>query len=203
MGPHSHNVYTSPDGKYVFVADLGLDKIVIYRFDENYASLMPNQPLFAEVPKGSGPRNFSFHPNKKFAYVINELSSTVSMFHYMGKGQLKIKQTLSTLPDNWKKANQCADIHIHPSGKFLYASNRGNNSIVVYDINPNNRVLTLIGHESTRGNWPRNFALSPDSKFLLVANERSNDIQSFKINSKNGELNYTGYALKLEPKFRS
>lgn len=198
MGPHAHNVYMSPDGKFVFVADLGLDKIVTYRFDENYENLTANQPHFAELPKGSGPRHFTFHPNKKFAYVINELSSTVSMFHYMGNGQLEIKQTLTTLPDKWDKPNSCADIHIHPSGKFLYGSNRGNNSIVIYDIDPNNGVLTLIGHESTRGDWPRNFALSPDGDFLLVANERSSDIQSFKISHKTGELAYTGYALKLE-----
>ena len=197
MGPHAHNVFMSPDGKFVFVADLGLDKIVIYRFDENYENLTLNQPQFVEVPPGSGPRHFTFHPNNKFAYVINELSSTVSLFHYAGKGQLEIKQTLSTLPDNWDKGNSCADIHIHPSGKFLYGSNRGHNSIAIYDIDPNNGVLTLIGHESTKGNWPRNFALSPDGNFLLAANERSNDIQSFRIDKETGKLSYTGYALKI------
>ncbi|MCM8543494.1 MAG: lactonase family protein [Lentisphaeraceae bacterium] len=195
-GPHAHNVYMSPDGKYCFVSDLGLDKIVTYKFDENFEKLTLNNPQFAKVPTGSGPRHFTFHKNQRFAYVINELNSTVSAFHYAGNGRLQIRQTISTKKVGLTTDNNCADIHIHPNGKFLYGSNRGHNNIVIYKIKDDG-TLDLVGHESTRGDWPRNFAISPSGDFLLVANRRTNDIQVFKIDSETGKLTHTGNSLSL------
>ena len=198
-GPHAHNAYMSPDGKYCFVSDLGLDKIVTYKFDENYEKLTLNNPPFAVVATGAGPRHFTFHPNQKFAYVINELDSTVSAFHYAGEGKLNLKQTLTTKPKGWTEYNNCADIHVHPNGKFLYGSNRGNNSIVIYSINQQDGKLTLVGHESTRGNWPRNFAISPSGEFLLVANRKTNDVQVFKIDTATGKLMHKSSLQLPEP----
>lgn len=190
QGPHAHNVKMSPDGKYCFISDLGLDKIVTYKFDENYEKLTLNEPSYAVVSTGAGPRHFTFHQNGKFAYVINELDSTVSVFHYVGDGKLNLKQTLTTKPAGWTEYNNCADIHVHPNGKFLYGSNRGNNSIVIYEINPEDGKLTLVGHESTRGDWPRNFALSPSGDYLLVANRRTNDVQIFAVDQESGKLTH-------------
>ena len=189
-GPHAHNVRMSPDGKYCFVSDLGLDKIVTYKFDESFEKLTLNTPTHAVVSTGAGPRHFTFHENGKFAYVINELDSTVSVFHYIGEGKLNLKQTLTTKPTDWTENNNCADIHVHPNGQFLYGSNRGNNSIVIYKINQDDGKLTLVGHESTRGNWPRNFAISPSGDFLLVANRRTNDVQVFTIDKSTGKLSH-------------
>ena len=147
----------SPDGKYAFVCDLGADKIIIYKFDDNYEKLTLTDHKYVDVPPSSGPRHFTFHPNGKFAYVINELSSTVSAFHYKGEGKLEIKETVTTKPAGYKGYNNCADIHVHPNGRFLYGSNRGHNSIVIYKINQQDGSLSLVGHESSGGNWPRNF----------------------------------------------
>ena len=197
QAPHAHNTYQSPDGRYCFVADLGLDKIVTYKWDDNFEKMKLNDPPYAVVATGAGPRHFTFHPNQKFAYVINELNSTLSVFHYIGGGKLNLKQTVNTKPVNWSEANNCADIHVHPNGKFLYGSNRGSNTIVIFSINPEDGKLTLVGHESTRGNWPRNFTLSPDGEHLIVANERSGDIFVFKIDEDTGKLIYTNNMLKL------
>ncbi|MBF0197233.1 MAG: lactonase family protein [Planctomycetes bacterium] len=196
-GPHAHNVVMSPEGGHVFVSDLGLDRILIYAFDENHEKLTPSQPSSIQAPPGSGPRHFTFSPNKRFAYGINELTSTITHFLYEGEGKLSAKKTISTKPEGWTEYNNCADIHVHPNGQFLYGSNRGNNSIAIFRINQNDGSLSLIGHESTRGNWPRNFAISPDGNFLLVANRRSNDVQSFRINQQTGQLSHTGHALSL------
>jgi len=196
-GPRAHNVKMSPDGRYVFVSDLGLDKILVYKFDDNYEKLTRNKPEYINVATGAGPRHFTFHPNGKFAYVINELDSSVSAFHYLGEGKLSLKQSIGTKPKSWTEANNCADIHIHPNGKFLYGSNRGNNSIVIFKINQRDGTLSLIGHESTRGNWPRNFAISPSGKYLLAANQKSSDIYVFEIDQDTGKLNFTGNSLEL------
>ncbi|MCM8532673.1 MAG: lactonase family protein, partial [Lentisphaeraceae bacterium] len=118
-------------------------------------------------------------------------------FHYLGHGQLDLQQTISTKPADWAEYNNCADIHVHPNGKFLYGSNRGNNSIVIFAIDQTSGQLSLIGHESTRGNWPRNFALSPEGDFLLVANRRTNDVQAFRVDSEKGTLTHTGHSLSL------
>lgn len=195
--PRAHNVQMSPNGHYVFISDLGTDKIVIYKFDDNFEKLTRSKPEYTDVPASSGPRHFTFHPNGRFAYGINELNSTVSAYHYSGEGKLTLKASVSTKPKSWSGYNNCADIHVHPNGKFLYGSNRGNNSIVIYSINQKDGSLSLVGHESSRGNWPRNFAISPSGEYLLVANQKSNDIFSFRINPQTGKLSYTGKKLEL------
>jgi 6-phosphogluconolactonase len=194
--PHAHCIISDAAGKYAFVPDLGLDKVMIYRVDTNLGKLIPSGSGL--VKPGAGPRHFTFHPNNEFGYVINELNSTVTAFEYIAaRGTLTEVQTISTLPDGFTGTSYCADIHVHPTGKFLYGSNRGHNSIVIYAVNPKTGKLTLAGHEPVRGDWPRNFSLDPTGQFLLVANQRSNNIVVFRIDLKTGLLKATGQTAEL------
>jgi len=196
--PHPHSIIASPDNQYIFVPDLGLDKILIYKFDQEKGTLRLNNIPHVSLKSGAGPRHFTFHPNGKFAYVINELDSTITAFLYKStKGELKEIQTVSTLPEDYAGINYCADIHIHPAGKFLYGSNRGHNSIAIFTINHETGIFTKTGHEPTQGDFPRNFAIESAGKFLLVANQRSNNIVSFQIKDKTGELIPTGYMIGI------
>lgn len=193
--PHAHCVMLDAAGKYAFAPDLGIDKVMIYRVHADKANLKSHG--FAATKPGAGPRHFAFHPTYDFAYVISELNSTMTAFSYdKDKGGLTELQTISTLPEGFKDTSYCADVHVHPSGKFLYGSNRGHNSIVIYSIDPVGK-LTLIGHESTRGNWPRNFGIDPTGQFLLVANQNSNSIATFKIDEQTGRLTQAGDLLEI------
>ncbi|HMV46621.1 MAG TPA: lactonase family protein [Blastocatellia bacterium] len=195
-GPHAHSIMLDETGTFAFAPDLGIDRVMIYRIDAKNGKLVPNG--FAATKPGAGPRHFDFHPSGKFAYVISELNSTVTAFAYdKAKGALKELQTISTLPADFKATSYCADIHVHPSGKFLYGSNRGHNSIVIYAIDGSTGKLTLIGHESTRGNWPRNFGIDPTGQFLLAANQNSNSIATFRIDERTGKLAAVGALLEL------
>jgi 6-phosphogluconolactonase len=195
--PHAHSVSLDSQNKYLYVADLGIDKLMIYKLND-VGKLSPNDPAYAELAVGAGPRHFVFHPDNKFAYVINELNSTLTSFKYNDKtGELKEINTETTLPDNFTGDNYCADIHVHPNGKYLYGSNRGHNSLVIFKINEPSGEVSLITHESSMGNWPRNFTIDPSGKFLIVANQKSNDIFVFTINNDSGILNYTGYSAKV------
>ncbi|HEX2972738.1 MAG TPA: lactonase family protein [Tepidisphaeraceae bacterium] len=165
-GPHAHSINLSPDGRYAFAADLGLDKVLIYQFDPAQGTLTPHTPPAAPLPPGSGPRHFTFHPNGQFAYVINELASTVTAFTYDAKlGRLTPMQTLPTLPADFKGENATAEVQIHPSGKFLYGSNRSHDSLAIFALDPQTGKLTAIGHQSTQGRWPRNFTIDPSGRF--------------------------------------
>ncbi|MEM6965197.1 MAG: lactonase family protein [Bacteroidota bacterium] len=186
-GSHPHSVNISPDNKFLLVADLGTDKIMMYQIDFENAQLLPNQPAFVQVQAGAGPRHLTFHPNDKYAYVVNELDATVNVFDY-ADGQLTEKQSLSTLPPDFTGENWCADIHVHPSGKFLYASNRGHDSIVIFEIDETNGTLTRLGHEPTLGQHPRNFMIEPSGKHLWVANQNSDNVVKFAIDPKTGLL---------------
>ena len=198
QAPHPHSIIVSPDNQYIFVPDLGLDKILIYRFNQEKGKLRPNDMPWITLKPGAGPRHFTFHPIGKFAYVINELNSTLAAFLYNpNKGTLKEIQTISTLPEGYTGINYCADIHIHPSGKYLYGSNRGHNSIAIFTINKETGILTITGHETTQGDFPRGFAINPSGKFLLVANQRSNNIVSFRINDETGDLSPAGYTIEI------
>ncbi len=193
--PHAHSIMLDAAGKYAFAPDLGIDKVMIYRVQADKAKLKPNG--FAALKPASGPRHFAFHPTYDFAYVISELNSTMTVFSYNDdKGTLTELQTISTLPEGFKETSYCADVHVHPSGKFLYGSNRGHNSIVIFSIDPSGK-LTLVGHESTRGNWPRNFGIDPTGQFLLVANQNSNSIATFKIDEQTGKLTPLGDLLEI------
>ena len=186
--PHAHSINVDAANKFAFVADLGLDKVLIYRFDPAKGTLEPNDPPAFETAKGAGPRHFSFHPNGKFAYVINELDSTVTAWSYdAAKGTLKPLQTLSTLPKP-TKGNSTAEVVVHPSGKFLYGSNRGHNSIAVFTINEQTGELTATGHQGTDIKTPRNFALDPTGTLMIVANQDGNSLVIFKVDQKTGEL---------------
>ncbi len=193
--PHAHSVMLDEKGKYAFAPDLGIDKVMIYKVDAAKAKLKPSG--FAATKPASGPRHFAFHPTYDYAYVICELSSTMTAFSYdKDKGALTELQTISTLPEGFKDTSYCADVHVHPSGKFLYGSNRGHNSIVIFAIDQAGK-LTLVGHESTRGNWPRNFGIDPTGQFLLVANQNSNSVATFKIDEQTGKLAPLGDLLEI------
>jgi 6-phosphogluconolactonase len=192
-GPHAHYIAASADNRFVFVIDLGLDEVVTYRFDSTTGSLTPNNPPFVKLDPGSGPRHLAFHPNGKFAYVLSEVKSTVTAFVYDAKnGSFTTLQTLSTLPKDYTAHNDTAEIVVHPSGKFLYASNRGHDSIAVFTIDAVKGTLTPAGDISTKGKTPRNFALDPTGNFLLAANQESNNIVVFRIDTATGALTPTG-----------
>ena len=189
-GPHAHCVILDRAEKYALVSDLGVDKIMIYRYDAKRGKLTPNKHPFVQLKPGAGPRHLTFHPNGKYLYAINELDSTLSSFKYDDDdGELEPIETVSTLPSDFTGVSYCADVHIHNSGKFLYGSNRGHNSIVVFEIDRGNGKLKLIEHVSTEGDWPRNFAIDPHGWHLLVANQRSNNVVTFRIDTESGRLN--------------
>ncbi|MBN2328954.1 MAG: lactonase family protein [Candidatus Omnitrophica bacterium] len=194
-GPHAHSIVPSPDNRFAFVADLGLDKLMIYRFLEG--NLTPNETPFLEVQPGAGPRHFTFHPNGKFAFLINEIDSTILSLSYdPSRGAFQIVQTVPALPADFQGDSTCADIHVHPSGKFLYGSNRGHDSIVVYRIGSDGK-LAFVEHESTQGKTPRNFAIDPTGAFLLAANQNSDSIVSFHIDSQTGKLAPAGFKVEV------
>lgn len=197
-GPHAHCVKLDPAGKFAFVIDLGLDRVMIYRYDDATGTLEPNDPPSATVAPGAGPRHFAFHPNGNFAYVVNELGNTVTAFTYDGDaGTLKALQTISTLPDGFDKENTTAEICVHPSGKFVFASNRGHDSIACFAVDAATGRLTALGQVSTGGNVPRNFNISPDGKFLLAANQQSNNVVAFRINMETGLPEATGSEVEV------
>src|SRR5690554_1829399 len=192
--PHAHSTIFSPDGKQLFSADLGTDKINIFNVKDN--KIISAGQSYLNLTPGAGPRHFKFHPNGKLMYVINELNSTITTFSKKGR-KWKTYQTITTIPVDFTEENYCADIHVSPDGRYLYGSNRGHNSIAVYTINPKSKKLEWVTAVSSQGDWPRNFTLSNDGKFLLAANQRSGNIAVFKINPENGIPEFTGYNLEL------
>lgn len=191
-GPHAHSINLDPANKFAFAADLGLDKVLIYKFDPAAGSLVANGDKVGSVPAGSGPRHFAFHPTGKFAYVINEMTSTVTAYAYDAEqGALKEMQTLPTLPEP-VKGNSTAEVVVHPSGKFLYGSNRGHDSIAVFTIDQESGRLTAAGHTPIGGKTPRNFAIDPTGAYLLAAGQNSHTISVFKIDPQSGALTAVG-----------
>jgi 6-phosphogluconolactonase len=197
-GPHAHAAVQDNSGGYVFVPELGLDRVMIYRLDTSRGKLEPNDVPWVEVTPGAGPRQIVFHPGGGYAYVINELDSTMMAFRYDGdRGSLQEIQTLSTLPEGFTGASTCAEVQISPSGKFLYGSNRGHDSIVIYAIDETDGMLTCVGHESTQGSIPRHFAVSPDGEFLLAANQDTDNLVTFRIDPGSGTLTATGHSVHV------
>jgi 6-phosphogluconolactonase len=194
--PHAHSIYTDSTDRFVYVCDLGLDKVMIYKFDAAKGTLEPNDPPFATVPPGSGPRHLAFHP-KGYAYVINEMLSTITSFHHdADHGTMTQIETVSSLPaDVDKKGNSTAEIFIHPNGKFLYGSNRGHNSIAVFSIDQATGKLSLIDDTSTEGKTPRSFAIDPSGKYLIAGNQDTNNFVVFRIDEATGKLAPTGQNL--------
>ncbi|MBP7935855.1 MAG: lactonase family protein [Phycisphaerae bacterium] len=192
-GPHAHSINLSADGRFAVAADLGVDKLFVYRFDPARGSLTANEPPAGLVAPGSGPRHFAFHPDGRHAYVINELTSTVAAFDYDPKaGTLREIQTLSALPAGWSGRSFAAHILVHPSGRSLYASNRGHDSIAVFAVDEKTGRLTVVGHESTQGKNPRNFGIDPFGAWLLAANQNSDSLVLFRVDPRTGRLEDRG-----------
>ena len=197
-GPHAHSIDLSPDNRFAFVDDLGLNELITYKFDHTKGSLTPSDPRFVKLDPGAGPRHFALDPNGKFAYVIAEMHSTVTAFSAdLKAGTFHPLQTISALPKDFSGRNDDAEIEVHPSGKFLYASNRGHDSITVFAIDPTKGTLTTVEHASTQGKEPRNFVIDPTGKFVFVANQKSDNIVIFKIDQKTGRLTPTGQVLEV------
>ena len=195
--PHVHSTVFSPKGDYLFVPDLGLDKVMIYKFNQHdQKPLQPASQAFASTDPGSGPRHFIFHPNKKWAYLIEEMAGTVVAYNYK-KGKLNAMQQIATHADTVKGFGS-ADIHISPDGKFLYASNRGNeNNITIFSVDASSGKLTLAGFQSTMGVQPRNFTIDPSGKYLLAANQKTGNVVIFKRDVTTGLLQYTGEQINI------
>jgi 6-phosphogluconolactonase len=198
QGPHAHAVTLDGTNRHVYVPDLGLDKTLIYRFDVDSGKLAPNDEPSVAVKPGAGPRYLVFHPNGRYAYLINELDSTIAAYGFdKDKGSLQDIQTISTLPRDFQGLSTCADVQVSPGGQFLYGSNRGHDSIVMYKIDQRTGRLSCIGHESTRGNTPRNFDIDPAGNFLLAANQDSDTIVTFRVDPQSGELHPTGQVAQV------
>ena len=190
--PHAHSINLDADNNFAFVADLGLDKILVYRFEKKNGILIPQDNSHISVPPASGPRHFTFHPSGRFAYANEEMTSQVTSFTYNSKtGKLTIIEHLSTLPKGFKGNNSTAQILTSPDGKFLYCSNRGHDSLAIYAIDQQTGKLTPKGHQSTRGKTPRNFQIDPTGNFLIAANQSSNSLVVFRIDRETGLLTQT------------
>ena len=197
-GPHAHSIYLSPDNRFALSADLGLDEVLVYRFDADHGALAPNNPPFAKVNPGAGPRHFAFHTSGKFGYVIDEMQSTITVFSYEpSSGALHLLQTISTLPKDFEGESSAAEVQVHPSGKFLYGSNRGHDSIAMFTINNRKGTLTPNGYALTIGKTPRNFALDPTGAYLFAANQDSDSIVQFRVDPNTGRLTPTGQVLEV------
>src|SRR5688572_23436330 len=198
--PHAHGIYLDAANRFAYVPDLGLDKLMIYRFDRAKGALVANEPPSASVAPGAGPRHFALHPRGRFAYVINEMVCTVTAFTCDPKrGELKEIQTLSTLPDGEtvKPSFSTAELFVHPSGRFLYGSNRGHDTIVAYEIDSKTGKLTRVENVSTQGKVPRSFGIDSSGKWLLAANQSSDTVVVFGIDSKSGRLMPTGQSIEV------
>ena len=198
--PHAHSINIDPSGRFAVVADLGMDQVLVYRFDTGKGSLTAHDPRGPRVKPGAGPRHFSFHPNGRFGYVINEINLTVTVFGWESKtGTLKEIQTISTLPPGEKvgKGMSTAEVRVGVKGRFLFGSNRGHNTIVSFAIHPKTGRLSYVGNYDTGGKTPRNFGLDPGGRFLLAENQGSGTIHVLKINRKSGELKPTGTVIKV------
>ncbi len=198
-GPHPHSVYVSPDNRFVLACDLGLDMILVYRFDASKGTLTANDPPYATVSPGAGPRHLAFAPSHKFVYVVNELQSSVTAFSYeAAKGILHLLQTYSTLPADFHGENTGAEIVVASSGRFLYVSNRGMNSIAVFSVDEESGELKLLANIPTMGKTPRSFAIDPSGRYMFVANEESDNIVIFQIDPQTSHMRPTGEVLKVK-----
>jgi 6-phosphogluconolactonase len=196
--PHAHGIYTDAGNRFVYVPDLGIDKVLIYRFDAAKGTLTPNDPPHASVTPGGGPRHLAFHPAGGFVYVNNEMGNAVEVFkHHAATGALAPLQTISTLPAGFQGNNSTAEIFVHPNGRTVYVSNRGHDSIAVFAIEGGSGKLNPLGHTPTGGKTPRNFSIDPSGRWLIAANQSSDDLFVFRIDATTGRLSATGHSAKL------
>lgn len=197
--PHVHSAFFEPGTNRIFTPDLGIDQVTVYTIDPVNLKLVNAVIPAIVVPPGSGPRHLAFHPTKKIVYVVNEMGCSVSVVTLNKDGSFTIIETISSLPAGYDKPNTCADIHISKDGLFLYASNRGLNSIAIYSVDPKSGKITLNGQEPTRGQTPRNFTLSPNDDYLLAANQNTNNIVAFRRDAKTGKLQFTDEIKAFKP----
>jgi 6-phosphogluconolactonase len=197
-GPHAHFITPDPANRFALACDLGLDKVLVYRLDPVAGALTPNDPPSAAVQPGSGPRHLAFCPDGRFAYLINEMGATLTAFAYDAKrGCLRELQTLPTLPPEFSGDKSGAEVQVHPSGNFVYGSNRGHNSVAVFAVDPRSGRLSWVDCQSTQGKTPRFFAIDPTGQWLLAENQDSDNIVVFRIDSKTGRLNPTGQVVEV------
>jgi 6-phosphogluconolactonase len=189
-GPHAHSAWFVPSDNTIIAVDLGTNDLWFSQLDTGLQKLIPSDPQTLAMQPGAGPRHLAFHPNGQWIYVVNELGCTITLVRKTDNSNYKKSVSFSTLPISYTEPNTCADIHISSDGKFVYASNRGHNSIAIFKVIADTGSLSLIGHQPTFGYAPRNFSLSPDDNFLLVANQHTNNIVSFKRDKINGLLIY-------------
>jgi len=196
--PHLHSVIISPDNQLAVAPDKGTDKIWLFKIDHKNGQLVPTEQAFLKIQDGAGPRHLVWSKNGNFCYVINELDNTVNVIAYDKASNLFSSiQAISTLPAAYEGESYCADIRLHPTGKFLYGSNRGHDSIVLYEVDTTTGKLTFIETASTRGTFPRNFRIDTQGKFLYAANQNSRNIASYAIDTTTGKLNFTGSDFKI------
>ncbi len=196
-GPRAHSITPDPTNRFALAADLGIDQVLAYRLDLPAGRLVATDPPYDAAP-GAGPRHLDFHPSGRYAYLINELDSTVSALAYdAAAGALTEINTLPALPDDFDGLSHTADIHVSPSGRFVYGSNRGHDSIVIYEIDPDTGGIALVGHQPTEGKTPRSFAIDPSGKFLLVANQHSDTIVTLRVDPDTGTLAPTRHAARV------
>ncbi len=196
-GPHAHSMNVAPDNRFAFACDLGLDKILIYKLDPAKGTLAANDPPFVATPQGGGPRHFAFHPSGRFAYVCNEIKSSVTALAYdAAKGALSEIQTITTLPEPIS-GNSTAEIQVHPSGKFVYCSNRGHDSLGIFTVDEKTGKLTAAGHQKTLGRTPRNFGIDPTGQYILACNQATDNVAVFKVDPATGQLTTIGEPLNV------
>jgi 6-phosphogluconolactonase len=197
-GPHAHSINLDPANHFAVVADLGLDKVQVYKYDSDKGSLTPNDPPAVATAAGAGPRHFAFHPSAPFAYAINELDCTVLALGYdASKGKFTPLKAVTTLPEPYKPEYSTAEVQVHPNGRFLYGSNRGQNSIAIFSIDPKSGQLTPAGHQSAGIKTPRNFGIDPTGTFLIVANQDSDSLVVFRIDPQTGALTPVGHKVTV------
>ena len=200
--PYPHAIVLDPTNRFALVPDLGTDRLCIYRFDEKTGALTPNDPPFAAIAPGSGPRHVRFHPNGRWVYLINEIANTIAGFDWDAtRGTLTPFQTITTLPADFTGANTSAELEIHPNGQFLYGSNRGHNSLAVFAIDPANGHLTAVEHIASEGKTPRNFAFDPTSQWIVLTNQNSSNAVVFRVDSATGRLTRTGEPVPVPAPF--
>jgi 6-phosphogluconolactonase len=196
--PHMHSVIPSADGKFIYASDLGIDKIMVYSVDQKTGKLTPGAVPYAEVKAGDGPRHFAIHPNGNFGYSACELASVVNSFSIVkGSGALVPLERVTMLPGDFTGKSYAADIHFSPDGKFLYASNRGHESLAIYGVNAKTGKLTVAGHAETHGKHPRNFLVDQKGEFVIATNRDNDNVVFFKRNSSTGQLTYTGKEISI------
>ncbi|MCB1077771.1 MAG: lactonase family protein, partial [Verrucomicrobiae bacterium] len=200
-GPYAHSIVVSPDNRFALAADLGIDKVLIYQLDPKTAQLTPNiSQASASLPPGSGPRHFAIHPNGKWAWIINEMALTLTGFAYdSDAGRLTEIQSISTVPDSDRdqKGLSTAEVQVHPSGNFVYGSNRGHHSIAVFRVNAESGQLTWVENAPIHGKTPRNFGIDPSGRWLLAAGQDSDTITVFSIDPSTGALTFTGQEIAV------